>query len=263
MKHSAITRTISDIKIPNWLIMDTIYKFGSKTSALLIYISIMSRATLMMDGWYTAILSVDDIVNDWDFDEFSINHFGCIQPMDYYLDYFYDVMKKHTLVRFSNHHEMDSDKHYTYKIKAAHGPFYDKISMYGSDVYLSYEEVHKLMSYTKPRKECAVILLCFIRFKMPSIYGNNPKTAVIGQYTLINKCLFGEGRTEYTIKLLENWRMIDFYKVCERDENGNRVKSELFGNAYVPVYTIPGLADERDAYECAIEFLKRQNGHRY
>lgn len=41
------------------------------------------------------------------------------------------------------------------------------------------------------------------------------------------------------------------------------IKSELFGNGYVPVYTIPGLADEKDAYDCAVEFLKRQNEHKH
>lgn len=53
MTHSKNTRTISDIKIPNWLILETMsFGYGNNISSLLIYISIMSRAMLMMDGWY-------------------------------------------------------------------------------------------------------------------------------------------------------------------------------------------------------------------
>lgn len=263
MKHSAITRTISDIKIPNWLILETMsYGYGNNISSLLIYISIMSRMTLMMDGWYKATLSVDDIANDWDFDEFSINYFGYIKPMDKYIDDFNKLIRKRILMKIYVTYD-GNKKFYTYNIKAIHGSFPKKTKWIGSNVYLLDDEVRELMAYKKPRRECAFLVLCFIRFMMPEITDEKAMTAVIGKSTLVNNCHIGVPRVEYTVDLLKNMKMIDFYQVCERDESGKRIKSELFGNGYVPVYTIPGLADEKDAYDCAVEFLKRQNEHKH
>ena len=234
------------MKIPNWLIRETVLNGGGGlNSAILIYISIMRRASPMMDGMYVATLSVNDITDDWDWANLSFGD-GYIS-FDFFLDIFNDIVARHTILHAPDSNEMANGGHHTYKIKAINGCFGPR-----HDVYLTNQEVYQLVHNSAPRRDCAVALLCYVRYKMHAITDWKYKAIVLGKSTIERDTNIDRRDINGAIRFLERCRMLDLYEMpaSEKDQ-----KSSEYYNPHIPVYSIPGVTSSSHIEKCAQRFL--------
>lgn len=250
------------IKIPNWLILETVlYGYGYKHGLLLIYMSIMRRASLMMNGMYKATLSVDDIVEDWDFDELNAIYFSDLKPMSFYLSKFNELVSKYTALIAPDPYDMVMGGDHTYMIKAAHGSFGE-----GHEVYFTDDEIYRLIHYTEGRKDNLVLVLCYIRLRIPSVTDDSKgKVAVAGKDRMSTNFNIDYREVCRIIEFLKSASMVDFYKEYQYDENGNRVNNSRYPrykDPYVPIFALPEMADKNDAYKCGLEFFEYKREQR-
>ena len=212
---------------------------------LLIYMSIMRRASLMMDGMYVATLSSNDIIDDWDWANLSFGD-GYIS-LGLFLEMFDSIVARHTILHAPDPYEMADGGYHTYKIKAINGCFGP-----GHDVYLADHEVYDLTHNLNRRRDCAVALLCYVRFRMHEITDWRYKAVVIGKGTIERDTNIDRRDINSAIYFLERHSMLMLNEMPVSEEDG---KSIDYYNPHVPVYSIPGVTSFSHIEKCAQRFL--------
>lgn len=235
MTKTEIRQYKNGVKIPEWMVDKPIM-------TVLVYISVICRSRLMMDGFRYANVTLDSITRDWQYLSKGLSF-----TKDVFVE-FEKVVSEHTPAFLPLPQDIMSGKRCTYKIKETYGFFGER-----HDVYLSAKEFHILTArmYLKDNfmlgnmTTCnnAVKALCYIKYKLPSLDDWRKQVVIIGLSRFVNETGLSKTAVLNAVKFLKRMFVIEYYGTNPQSSSGKTL--------YIPVYALPDCDSEDSAWEVA------------
>lgn len=235
MTKTEIRQYKNGVKIPEWMIDKPIM-------TVLVYISVICRSRLMMDGFCYANVTLDNITRDWPYLSKGLSF-----TKDVFVE-FEKIVSEYTPAFLPLPQDIMSGKRCTYKIKETYGFFGKR-----HDVYLSVKEFHILTArmYLKDNfmlgnmTTCnnAVKALCYIKYKLPSLDDWRKQVVIIGLSRFVNETGLSKTAVLNAVKFLKRMFVIEYYGTNPQSSSGKTL--------YIPVYALPDCDSEDSAWEVA------------